>query len=350
MIIIENLKNWFKNFKFSFGFLVKAILALATLTYFVFLAFGSSIFDTTSEFWRSINIFGTAGQYNAILRLISYAFFLLGGSWIVEFLLKQLSAPMKKGRAIVFMLANLIKYAAVIALVFFIMEACGVNPDTILAGIGIVGLVVGLGAQPLIADVIAGIFIVFEGLFDVGDIIVASGFRGTVIDIGIRTTKLADTGGNIKIMNNSDLRSIVNMTNQLSLAVCDIGIEYGESLERVEAILAENLENVKKAIPDIKEGPFYKGVSELADSAVVIRFVAKCDEGTKYQVERDMNRQFKLLFDKNNIGIPFPQVVVNQPTVFEDATKKEQSAAKQFVEEQKILSKGLAESDSFGDK
>ncbi|MBR7083071.1 MAG: hypothetical protein IKI51_03550, partial [Clostridia bacterium] len=63
-----------------------------------------------------------------------------------------------------------------------------------------------------------------------------------------------------------------------------------------------------------------------------------------YQVERDMNRQFKLLFDKNNINIPFPQVVVNQPMAFRDATKHEERESQQFVEEQKILSKGIAES------
>lgn len=350
MIIIENIKNWFKNFKFTFGFLVKCILVLATLALYFLLIFGKNFFDPMNDFWRSINIFGTAGEYNVILRLVSYAFFLLGGSSIIGFLLKQLSAPMKKGRAIIFMLASLIKYAAVIVLFFFILQALGVDTTTILAGIGIVGLVVGLGAQPLISDIIAGIFIVFEGVFDVGDIIVASGFRGTVMDIGIRTTKIVDAGGNIKVMNNADLRAIVNMTNQLSLAVCDIGIEYGESLERVEAVLSANLEAIKKAIPDIKEGPFYKGVAELADSAVVIRFVAQCEEGTKYQVERDMNRQFKLLFDNNNIGIPFPQVVVNEPSTFEDATRHEQRAAQQFVAEQKELSKGIAETDIIGEK
>ena len=135
------------------------------------------------------------------------------------------------------------------------------------------------------------------------------------------------------------------MTNQLSLAICDIGIEYGESLERVEAILKANFDKVKEAIPDIKDGPFYKGVAELADSAVVIRFAAMCEEGARYQVERDMNRQFKLLFDKNNINIPFPQVVVNQPTEFEDATTKQQKDAQNFVQEQKELSKGIADTD-----
>ncbi len=349
-IILENLKNWFKNFKFSFGFLVKSILVLATIAYFILLAIGGNLFagDPTNKFWLSVNMFGPAGNPNKLIRIISYSFFFLGGSWIIRFIIKQLSAPMKKGKSIVNMLCSLIKYAAVIALLFFVLQFW-IDTQSILAGLGIVGLVVGLGAQPLIADIIAGLFIIFENVFDVGDIIVAGGFRGAVQEIGIRTTKIVDTGGNVKIINNADLKSIVNMTNQLSLAVCDIGIEYGESLERVESILAANFDAIKKAIPDIKEGPFYKGVSELGDSAVIIRFVAQCDEGVRYQVERDMNRQFKLLFDKNNINIPFPQVVVNEPTKFEDATKRDQNIAKQFVEEQKVLSKGLAESD-MGDK
>ena len=347
-IIIKNLKNWFKNFKFTFGFLVKCIFTLATIAYFVLLAIGKNVFDPMNEFWRSINLFGTAGDYNLVLRIASYFLCIIGGSSIIRFLIKQLSAPMKKGKAIVSMFCSLIKYAAAIVLLFFVLKHW-IDTTAILAGIGIVGLIVGLGAQPLIADIIAGLFIVFENVFDVGDIIVAGGFRGTVQEIGIRTTKLVDTGGNVKIINNADLKSITNMTNQLSLAVCEIGIEYGESLERVDAILAANFAAIKEAIPDIKEGPFYKGVSALGDSAVIIRFVAQCDEGVKYQVERDMNRQFKLLFDKNNINIPFPQVVVNEPISFEDATKREQHAAKQFVEEQKELSKGLAEED-IGDK
>ena len=70
-----------------------------------------------------------------------------------------------------------------------------------------------------------------------------------------------------------------------------------------------------------------------------------CEENDRFQVERDLNRAFKLLFDKNNINIPFPQVVVNQPTSFEDATSKEKQIAEAFVNEQKELSKGIAEGD-----
>ncbi|MBO4429418.1 MAG: mechanosensitive ion channel family protein [Clostridia bacterium] len=345
MKISEKVKNYFKNFKFTLDVALKLIAFLVFIAYVVIMAFGNKWFQPMNTFWRSLNIFGTAAEFDVAIRVISYIIFFLGASWAVRLVLKIFAYPLKRGKAIVDILCSLIKYAAVIVMVFFILKTFNVDTTAILAGIGILGLIVGLGAQPLIADIIAGLFIVFEKVFDVGDIIVVDGFRGTVKDIGIRTTRIEDTGGNIKIINNADLKTIINMTNQLSLAVCEIGIEYGESLERVEAILKANMDAVKEAIPDIKEGPFYKGVAALGESSVVIRFVANCEEDARYQVERDMNRQFKLIFDKNNINIPFPQVVVNQPISFRDATKHEEKESKEFVEEQKKLSKGIADGD-----
>jgi len=343
---MESIKNFFKDFKLTPGFVVKCLGYLILAAYIILMAFGTLMFSPMNMFWRSLNFFGHAAEFNIIIRLISYFIFFLGASWILRKGLRLLANPLKKGKAIVDIICSLVKYVAVLVLLFFVLKTFGVDTSAILAGIGILGLVVGLGAQPLIADILAGLFIVFEGVFDVGDIIVYGGFRGTVKEIGIRTTQIVDTGGNVKIVNNSSLKEVINMTNQLSLAVCDIGIEYGESLERVESILKAHLDEVKAAIPDIKEGPFYKGVAALADSAVVIRFAANCEEGARYQVERDMNRQFKLLFDKNNINIPFPQIVLNQPTTFEDVTKKQQRDAQTFVAEQRESSRGMAEDDN----
>lgn len=340
---MENSKS--KKFKITFAGVFNCILYVILAAYVFLLAFGKMLFNPMSMFWRSINFLGNAGEFDITLRIVSYVIFFSGAGFLIRLLLRLISKPLKKGKAVVDLTCSLVKAIAVIVLAFFILKSFGVDTNAILAGIGIFGLVVGLGAQPLIADIIAGLFIVFEKVFDVGDIIVTDGFRGTVKEIGIRTTKIIDTGGNIKIMNNADLKSIVNMTNQLSLAICEIGIEYGESLERVEAILKDNMEKVAQAIPSIKEGPYYKGVSELGDSSVVLRFVANCEEGDKYQVERDMNREFKLIFDRNNINIPFPQIVLNQPTEFVDVTKNQKSTAKKFVEEQKELSKGIADGD-----
>lgn len=323
------------------GLVLKITGLTIALVYFVLLIIGRFIFKPTNEFWYSLNIFSGAGQPNQWIRVISYAIFILTISWIARFLLKLLSKILIRGTAIIDILCSLIKYASVIVLLFFILKACGVDTTAVVTGLSIVTLIIGLALQPLLQDVIAGLFIVFEHVFEVGDIVVVGDFRGTVKEIGIRTTRIEDAGGNIKVINNSELRALVNMSDQLSIAAIDIGIEYGESLERVEAILKEHMDEIKAAIPEIEEGPFYKGVSALADSSVNLKFLAKCKEGSKYQVERDMNRQFKLLFDKYNVNIPFPQVVVNQPTTFEQASAKEIKKSQQFVQEQKDLSSSI---------
>ncbi len=228
--------------------------------------------------------------------------------------------------------------------ILLVLSAWGVNTGTLLASAGILSLVIGLGAQSLIADIIAGLFIVVEGEYQIGDIVIIDDWRGTVQEIGIRTTKIVDAGGNVKIINNSDIRSIVNQTQELSLAKAYIGIEYGESLTRVEIVIRDNLEKIKERIPAIVEGPYYKGVNELGASSVDLLFVAKCKEEDIYQVQRDLNRELKLLFDENDINVPFPQIVLNRPPVFtKKATKKMETGAREFVEEQKALSKDLDE-------
>ena len=319
------------------GFVFMAL----TLVYFVLLIAGKWIFGNANAFYRSLNLFSGAGDPIIAVRILSYTFFIFGIAYILKLLLSLALPLLKKTKGLMTILISVLKYAALIVWIFFVLSSFGVDTTVILAGIGILSLIVGLAIQPLLSDIIAGLFIIFEDVFNVGDIIVVDGFRGTVKEIGMRHTQIEDAGGNIKSVNNSDIRSLVNMTCQLSVAAIEVSIEYGESLERVEAILNDNLTKIKEAIPEIVEGPFYLGVSALADSSVNLKFIARCDENAKYQVERALNREFKLLFDRHNINIPFPQVVVNQPVKFEEATKHEQKKAQKFVEEQKEASGGI---------
>ncbi len=181
-----------------------------------------------------------------------------------------------------------------------------------LAGAGIIGLAISFGAQSLIEDIFSGLFIIFEKQFSVGDVIQIGDFRGVVKEIGIRITKFEDISGDLKIINNSDIRGAVNTSVSLSPAICDISISYSADIEKVETLIKDNLKEIKKNVPGIKEGPFYFGVEKLGDSSVVLRVVAKTDEQKKYQVVRGLNRELKILFDKNKVEIPFPQIVVHQ--------------------------------------
>ncbi len=329
------------------GLVVKWILyVIGLLGAIAAIVFDPYLFGENSVFNKAVtdnNVVNVLYQkIPSLIRTVQIAVFCVTLYYVVTFILSSLLKESNRGVTIAKLLSSFLKWAITIAAVMFILSAWGIDATTLLASAGILTLVIGLGAQSLVADIVAGIFIVFEGEFQVGDIVVINNWRGTVQEIGIRTTKIVDAGGNVNIVNNSEITTIINQTQQVSLATCTVGIEYGESLNRVELVVKENLEKIREAIPAIVEGPYYKGVTALNSSSVDLLFVAKCKEEDIFQVQRDMNRAFKLLFDENGINIPFPQIVLNQakepaPT----PNKKQRQAAQEFVEEQKELSAGL---------
>ena len=258
----------------------------------------------------------------------------------------------KKAKTISRLIVSFVKWVIALCAVFFTMDAWGADTTTMLASAGVLTLIIGLGSQSLVADILAGIFIVFEGEFQVGDIVVIDNWRGEVKEIGIRTTKLVDAGGNIKIVNNSEIKTIINQTQELSVAKTYVSVSYNARIEKIEAVIADNIEKVKEKIPGIVEGPFYKGVSELGESGVVLLFIAKCKEDDIYQVTRDLNREIKIIFDDNNIEIPFNQLVVHMEEDDDKNNKISKSdikKAESFNEEQKELSKSINEgsNDNF---
>lgn len=244
------------------------------------------------------------------------------------------------------LLDGFVKYGCMIAIAIFILKALGVDTAALIASVGVLTLVVGLGAQPLIADIIAGMFIIFENEYNVGEVISVDGFRGTVIEIGIRSTKILDAAGNIKIINNSNIGDIVNLSRELSLAIADCDFPYDVPIEVLENILKDNFDRMREDIPAIVEGPFYKGVCDYKDSNVTVRIVAQCNEDDRFQVERDLKREYRKLITEKGIDIAYPQVVINYSEAKEFKTSsQEKKSAQEFVEEQKILSHDLEDQD-----
>ncbi len=263
---------------------------------------------------------------------------------LVRMIFKAKMQKNPRSKTIFSLLDGFVKYACAIAIILFVLKACGVNTTALIASVGVLTLVVGLGAQPLIADIIAGIFIIFEDEYHVGEIVTINDFRGTVMEIGIRSTKLLDAAGNIKIINNSAIGDVINLSRELSLAVVDCDFPYDVPVEIVEKILSDNFEQIAKNIPAIKEGPYYKGVCMFKDSNVTIKIVAKCLEDDRFQVERDLNREYRRLLTENGIDIAFPQVVINYPTEKKHTvSQKDKKEAQAFADEQSRLSKHVEE-------
>ncbi len=117
--------------------------------------------------------------------------------------------------------------------------------------------------------------------------------------------------------------------------------DYGVATQKGAELSGE----VKAAVREILDGPFYKGVVSLGDNSVNIRVMVLCAEADRIQMERDLNREMKLLFDKYNINIPYPQIVVNKPATFQEATVLEKYKSQQFAKEQREASGGYVEED-----
>lgn len=331
--------------------MLKGLMSILALVICVSVLFKDQFFGADSIFlyiiegtWeRGVNVFALTGCI-MIICVISVVVM------IFRELLRMLSKTFgARGETVCRMLRSFAKYISFIAMLYYCFALFGVDTKTLLASAGILSLVIGLGARTLVSDILAGLFIIFEGEFRVGDIVTIGDWRGTVQEIGVRTTKIMDPGQNVKIISNSSVSGVINMTRKNSYASCDVGIEYGESLERVENILAKELPNIKKRLPAIKEGPFYKGVVSLGDNSVNIRIVTQCAEGDRAQLMRDLNREMKLLFDKYDINIPFPQVVINEPKEYQKATELEKRRADAFNETQKELSREVKEESGSKD-
>ncbi|MEG1109015.1 MAG: mechanosensitive ion channel family protein [Oscillospiraceae bacterium] len=296
--------------------IILAAVLNPSLLFFLTPAQQQVLIDFQATYFAGAMPFSSAGGSFDWLRVVALAI-LLAVCWVVVFGVALLSKTWKlKNRhaeTIKGLICNCIRYAVVIFGLVYGLSILGVNMVAVITSLGIVGLVVGFGAQSLIEDVITGLFIIFEGQFHVGDIITIDNFRGTVTAIGIRTTNLMDAGGNIKIINNSDIRTLTNLSEVESYAVAEIGISYSASLESAEKAIFEQLSEMPKLYPTVfKSAPEYSGVQDLAASSVVLRVVAKVEEANVYAARRLINRELKLCLDRANIEIPFPQMVVHQ--------------------------------------
>ena len=232
---------------------------------------------------------------------------------LVILALTSFADKQRNSRSMVGLFVSMIKFLGCIVAAVWSLGILGVNLAGIFASLGIASLIIGFGAQSLIEDAVTGIFIIFEGQYHVGDIIVLDGFRGTVKKIGIRTTCIEDTGGNLKIVNNSDIRNVQNRSKKASVAVCDLSISYDADIREVEKVIDATLPKLHAKYSDLfLAAPQYKGVESLGESSVVLRIIADVKEEDFYLGYRTLNREMKLMCDRHNIEIPFNQLVVHQ--------------------------------------
>lgn len=256
---------------------------------------------------------------NLVLALESLAillFIFIVKRLVVDYGLGYVASKAKKNKTVIQLGRGLVKYLVYGTGAVLILSTWGVESTIIFAVAGLAGVALSFGAQSLIEDVLSGLFLILDKPFDVGDWVIIDGFKGEVVDIGLRVTHIKEKDTeNVLVINNRDIRSPINASINLSEVECNIGINYDSDIEFVEKLIKDNFEYIYKRAPLIKAGLGYEGIYEFADSAIMIRIVGKCEEKNIDEALNELSREVKLLLDRNKIGIPFPQIVVsyNEP-------------------------------------
>ena len=245
---------------------------------------------TTNQIQNTFGgLFGGSGSLTVpnLICTIAAALLVWLACTLVCWVLSYFGKKNGRSRSVVGLFSSLIKFCGFMAAVVWALSILGVN--------------------------LTGIFIIFEGNYQVGDVIVLDDFRGTVRHIGLRTTTIEDGGGNLKIVNNSDIRNLQNRSRNNSIAVCDLSISYDASIEEVEKVMKKTFPEMYERNKDIFLGaPRLAGVESLGESSVVMRIIVDIKEENFFIGYRTLNREVKLMCDRNGIEIPFNQIVVHQ--------------------------------------
>ena len=185
-----------------------------------------------------------------------------------------------------------------------------INIAPILAGAGILGLAISFGAQSLVKDLISGFFILSEDQFAVGDVVEAAGKSGVVERMTLRVVILRDLEGTMHVIPNGEIKVVSNRTRSWSRSIIDVGVAYGEDIERAMAVVkdeAAQFSNDRTWSVQLNGLVEVLGVEAFGDSSIVIRTLIKTQPGSQWNAGREFRRRLKVRFDREGIEIPFPQ-------------------------------------------
>ncbi len=210
----------------------------------------------------------------------------------------------KKQKTLMNFFLNVAMFVCFVIGIVIILGIYGVETNAIVTSLGAVTVVVGLAFQNILKDFIAGISFIFEDSYNVGDWVTINNFKGEVINVGLRTTRIRAYSGEEFIINNGSISSVINYTIDRAMAIVDFNIAYDSDIDLVENVLDNLCKKLKKEIKSLKGDITSLGVEKLNDSSLTFRLVAEVEAGTQYEVQRQMRKAIKIELDKNNIKRP----------------------------------------------
>jgi small conductance mechanosensitive channel len=210
----------------------------------------------------------------------------------------------------------LVSVGQVVALfiaIFMVLSELEIDITPILAGVGVAGIAIGFGAQSLIKDLIAGLFIILESQYRVGDVVRIADVAGLVEDINLRRTVLRDLDGVVHIVPNGEIRVASNFTKEWSRVNLNVSVGYGEDLDHVISVInrvGKELAEDPEWAPLILKAPQVLRVDDLGSSGVDIKILGDTKPIRQWDVMGELRKRLKKAFDEEGIEIPWPHTKI----------------------------------------
>ncbi len=201
----------------------------------------------------------------------------------------------------------------VLATLLTLMPLAGISIGPLLAGVGILGLAVGFGAQSLVKDIISGLFILLDDQYSKGDVVTVGGVTGLVEDVGIRRTVLRDLDGIVHYIPNGEIAVASNFTQEYSRVNLNVGVSYSEDLDHVMRVIdrvGEEMAADPKWGQSLITPPKALRVDNLGDSGIDIKVVGDTKPIKQWEVMGELRKRLKKAFDDEGIEIPYPHRVM----------------------------------------
>ncbi len=232
----------------------------------------------------------------------------------------------QRAKTITSVLSSMFAAVVWIVAIMFVFDELGVSLAPLLAGAGVIGIMLGFGAQSVVSDFLSGLFMLIEDQFGVGDVIDVGEVTGSVEKVSLRVTTLRDINGTVWHVPNSAISKVGNLSQVWSRAVLDIEVAYETDLRRAEGVIQRVADELWHDHDftggDIIDPPEVWGVQNLGADGIAIRLVVKTDPAEQWAVARELRLRIKEAFDEAGIEIPFPQrtVWIRQDEVAAEAT------------------------------
>lgn len=277
---------------------------------------------TGAELWLTL---GRAGLKIVLILILASVIIKVGKNMVDRIFRNRMKGPLKiserRESTINKLIQNVLSYVVYFTAIVMILDTMTIPIASLLAGAGVVGLAIGFGAQSLVQDVISGFFIIFEDQFGIGDYVLCSEVEGTVLEIGLRTTKIQAWTGELNVIPNGKIDQVTNYSTYNGLAVVDVNVPYESDFVKAEQVIENMASSLQEKYEEIVSIPEVIGVQSLEDSYYVIRVIAETLPVYQWAGARVIRQEIKDNLYSEGIEIPSPRLVMysrnEEPNGFE---------------------------------